>query len=105
MSYKKVRDLMAFSFMDFLLVWTILAGTNVIHISGIGFTSISRAEFSRTTLYLEGFESEIASRAEMVLYPFFLPFYDRQKNRHVFFAVHLPWECSISCPILSTLAA
>ena len=25
-----------FSFMDFSLIWTILAGTNVVHISGIG---------------------------------------------------------------------
>ena len=26
------------AFMDFLLIWTILAGTNVVHISGIGCT-------------------------------------------------------------------
>ena len=25
-----------FTFMDFLLIWIILAGTNVVHISGIG---------------------------------------------------------------------
>ena len=30
---------MVFCFMDYSLIWTILAGTNVVHISGIGCTS------------------------------------------------------------------
>ena len=39
---------MAFCFMDFLLIWTILAGTNVVHISGVGcsfkFLPVCKAE-------------------------------------------------------------
>ena len=37
--------------MDFSLIWTISAGTNVDHISGIGCTAISCVKFSWTTLY------------------------------------------------------
>ena len=37
--------------MDFSLIWTISAGTNVDHVSGIGCTSISCVKFSWTTLY------------------------------------------------------
>ena len=33
---------MAFCFMDFSLIWTILAGTNVVHISGIGCIGITQ---------------------------------------------------------------
>ena len=42
---------MAFCFMYFSLIWTILAGTNVVHISGIGCTSNVGVKSCWTSLY------------------------------------------------------
>ena len=36
-----------FSFMDFSLIWTILAGTNVVHISGV----VDRLQYASTVMF------------------------------------------------------